>query len=108
MLACARSLQPIALTSRLLSAVSSVLAPAAVYWVQGILGLARLAVTFLFKDEFMLQPATVRALLCGQVCVICRSSLHMFCVCKIRQLVLAQSASRIASQAEAYACRWLC
>lgn len=31
-----------------------------VYFVQGILGLARLATTFLFKDEFHLEPATVR------------------------------------------------
>ena len=31
----------------------------AVYFVQGILGLARLAVTYLFKDEFKLDPATV-------------------------------------------------
>ena len=30
----------------------------AVYFVQGILGLARLAVTYLFKDEVKLDPAT--------------------------------------------------
>lgn len=32
-------------------------AGAAVYFVQGILGLARLGVTYLFKDDFRLDPA---------------------------------------------------
>jgi len=31
-----------------------------VYFVQGILGLARLGVTYMYKDEFHLEPATVR------------------------------------------------
>lgn len=31
----------------------------AVYFVQGILGLARLAISFFYKDEFHLDPATV-------------------------------------------------
>ena len=30
------------------------------YFVQGILGLARLGVTYMYKDEFHLEPATVR------------------------------------------------
>ena len=33
--------------------------PSAVYFVQGILGLARLAISFFYKDEFHLDPATV-------------------------------------------------
>lgn len=33
--------------------------PVAVYFVQGILGLARLAISFFYKDEFHLDPATV-------------------------------------------------
>lgn len=32
----------------------------AVYFVQGILGLARLAISFFYKDEFQLDPATVK------------------------------------------------
>lgn len=32
----------------------------AVYFVQGILGLSRLGVSFLYKDEFQLDPASVR------------------------------------------------
>ena len=32
----------------------------AVYFVQGILGLSRLGVTYLYKDEFHLDPASVR------------------------------------------------
>ena len=35
----------------------------AVYFVQGILGLSRLGVTFMYKDEFGLDPASVRSLL---------------------------------------------
>ena len=35
-------------------------ARSAVYFVQGILGLARLGVTYMYKDEFHLEPATVR------------------------------------------------
>ena len=34
--------------------------PGAVYFVQGILGLSRLGVTYLYKDEFHLDPASVR------------------------------------------------
>ena len=34
-----------------------------VYFVQGILGLARLAVSFFLKDELMLSPAEVSALM---------------------------------------------
>ena len=32
----------------------------AVYFVQGILGLSRLGVSFMYKDEFHLEPASVR------------------------------------------------
>ena len=42
----------------------------AVYFVQGILGLARLGVSFMYKDEFGLDPATVRTL------PHCRSQMH--------------------------------
>ena len=35
----------------------------AVYFVQGILGLSRLGVSFLYKDEFQLEPASVSSLL---------------------------------------------
>ncbi|CAI5509936.1 unnamed protein product [Closterium sp. Naga37s-1] len=45
------------------SAVSpEVVAIASVYFVQGVLGLARLAVTFLLKDDFGLDPAEVAVL----------------------------------------------
>ncbi|GJP78327.1 hypothetical protein CLOP_g8647, partial [Closterium sp. NIES-67] len=39
-----------------------VVAIASVYFVQGVLGLARLAVTFLLKDDFQLDPAEVAVL----------------------------------------------
>jgi hypothetical protein len=35
----------------------------AVYLVQGILGLARLAVSYFLKDELHLDPATVRSVM---------------------------------------------
>ena len=35
--------------------------PGAVYFVQGILGLSRLGVTYFYKDEFHLDPASVRS-----------------------------------------------
>lgn len=38
--------------------LTTVVAPA-VYFVQGILGLARLAVTYFLKDDLHLDPATV-------------------------------------------------
>ncbi len=34
----------------------------AVYFVQGILGLSRLGVSFMYKDEFHLEPASVSLL----------------------------------------------
>ncbi len=37
--------------------------PHAVYLVQGILGLARLAVSYFLKDELHLDPATVRSVM---------------------------------------------
>lgn len=39
----------------------------AVYFVQGILGLSRLGVSFLYKDEFQLEPASVSMLHHAQV-----------------------------------------
>ena len=44
-----------------------------VYFVQGILGLARLAISFFYKDEFHLDPATVRACTLSQF-IISKSS----------------------------------
>ncbi|CAI5461003.1 unnamed protein product [Closterium sp. Yama58-4] len=56
------------------SAVSpEVVAIASVYFVQGVLGLARLAVTFLLKDDFKLDPAEKSASACDK-CVATHSS----------------------------------
>lgn len=49
---------------------------AAVYLVQGILGLARLAVSYFLKDELQLDPATVSAV-CGGNAVLAHGTIML-------------------------------
>jgi hypothetical protein len=50
------------------AATAAAAAAALVYFVQGILGLSRLALSFFFKDDLGVEPAQVRACLTGWCC----------------------------------------